>query len=53
MALYILCSCLFVVLVAVGAVYLQPWQSRRHMINAEWMDDSDRFELIARWGVID
>lgn len=52
MVLYILLCCLFVALVSVGAVNLQPWQSNRHLLNVEWMDDSDKFALIARWGVI-
>ena len=52
MVLSILCCCLFVVLLAVGAVNLQPWESKRHVLNVEWMDDSDKFELITRWGVI-
>jgi hypothetical protein len=52
MTLYILCSCLLVALVVVGAVKLQPWKSGRHMLDVEWMDDSDKFKLIARWGVV-
>ena len=52
MVLLILFFFLFVLLIAIGAVNLQPWESGRHMINAEWLDDSDKFELIARWGVI-
>jgi hypothetical protein len=51
MVLFILVFCLFVLLIAIGAVNLQPWKSGRHMINAEWLDDSEKFELIARWGV--
>jgi len=43
---------LFVILVSLGAVSLQPWESNRHVLNVEWMDDSDKFALIARWGVI-
>jgi hypothetical protein len=50
MVLLILFFCLFVLSIAVGAVNLQPWESSRHMINAEWLNDSDKFELIARWG---
>lgn len=52
MVLYMLLCCLFVVLLAIGAVTLQPWKSRRHLLNAEWMDDADKFTLITRWGVI-
>ena len=51
MVLFILFFCLLVLSIAVGAVNLQPWKSSRHMINAEWLDDSAKFELIARWGV--
>lgn len=52
MVIYLLLCCLFVVLISVGAVNLQPWESNRHVLNVEWMDDSDKFELITRWGVI-
>ncbi|MDH3870404.1 MAG: hypothetical protein OEU57_02445 [Desulfuromonadales bacterium] len=52
MVLLILFFLLFVLLIPIGAINLQPWDSGRHMINAEWLDDSEKFELIARWGVI-
>jgi len=52
MALCILFVCFFIALIVVGAVGSQPWKSNRHMINVEWLNDSDKFELIARWGVI-
>ncbi len=52
MAIFILCFCLPAFLIAVGAAKLQPWESSRDMINAEWLDNSDKFELIARWGVM-
>ena len=52
MILSILLSSLFIVLLAVGAVTLQPWESRRHVLNAEWLDDADKFELITRWGLV-
>ena len=52
MILSILLSSLFIVLLAVGAVTLQPWKSHRHVLNAEWLDDADKFELITRWGLV-
>lgn len=51
MALFIVYFCLLVVLIAVGAIYLQPITSSRHMLNVEWMDDAEKFALITRWGV--
>jgi hypothetical protein len=50
MALIILCVFPLTVFVAIGACKLRTWESSRHMINAEWMDCSDKFGLIARWG---
>lgn len=52
MILSILLSSLFIVLLAVGAVTLQPWKSRRHVLNVEWLDDAAKFELITRWGLV-
>jgi len=26
-------------------------ESRQYLINADWLDHSDKFRLIARWGV--
>jgi len=52
MILLTLCFCFLAVLVTVGAVKLQPWKSGRHMINAEWLEDSYKFELVTRWGVM-
>lgn len=51
MALFIVYFCLTVVLVAVGAILLQSVKSSRHMLNVEWMDEAEKFALIARWGV--
>ena len=51
MALFFVYFCLLVVLVALGALILQPMKSNRHMLNVEWMNDAEKFALIARWGV--
>lgn len=51
MPLLIVCFCLLAALIAVGALILHPWQSCRHMLDVEWMDDAEKFALIARWGV--
>ena len=51
MALFIIYFSLLVVLVAVGALILQPIKSSKHMLNVEWMNDAEKFALIARWGV--
>lgn len=49
MIFLLLCIAL-VVLIIVGDSKLQIWSSSRRMINADWMDDAEKFELIARWG---
>jgi len=41
----------FVILIAAGATRFKFWESRRYMVDVEWLDDTDRFKLIARWGV--
>lgn len=41
---------LLVVLIIIGDSKLEIWNSKRRMINAEWLDDADKFDLIARWG---
>jgi hypothetical protein len=45
-----LCFFLLVVVVAASS-RLQTGESSEHMINAAWLEYSDKFELIARWGV--
>ncbi len=52
MIMLILCISLLVVLATVGVDKLQSWKSSRHMINAEWLDDSEKFNLVSRWGVM-
>ncbi len=42
---------LFVILIAAGATRLKIWESRKYIVNVEWLNDSDKFKLIARWGV--
>lgn len=49
MIFFILCIAL-VLLVIIGDSKLQIWDSKRRMINAEWLDDTKKFELITRWG---
>lgn len=44
---------LITVLLIVGFVTLQPWQSSQHIVNACWLNDSEKFALIARWGIFD
>lgn len=49
MLFFILCIAL-VILIIIGDSKLEIWNSKRRMINAEWLDDDDKFDLIARWG---
>ena len=52
MVLYLLLCCLFVIVISAGAINLQPWKSTQHLLNADWLDDSDKFELVTRWGAL-
>ncbi len=47
----ILCFFLLAAFIAIGSSKLRIWESRRHIINAEWLDSSEKFDLITRWGV--
>ena len=49
MLFFLLCVALLA-LVVIGDFRMKIWDSKRRMINAEWMDDSAKFDLIARWG---
>jgi len=49
MAFFIL-FILLAVLVVVGDLRMKIWDSKRRMINAEWLDDAEKFDLITRWG---
>lgn len=33
-----------------GCVMLQVCDSRMRMINADWLDEAEKFKLISRWG---
>ena len=42
---------IIVAFIATGSSKLKFGESSRDMINAEWLDCSDKFDLITRWGV--
>ncbi len=48
--LFGVCAVLCLVLVLVGYVKAQSWDSRSRLINADWMSPAEKFSLIARWG---
>lgn len=50
MIFYFFGFCFFVVLIVAGAAKSRTWESSMHMINVEWLDHPEKFELIARWG---
>ncbi|MDX2493469.1 MAG: hypothetical protein QNK27_00710 [Desulfuromusa sp.] len=33
-----------------GSISLKTCESEGRMINANWMDDKEKFHLISRWG---
>lgn len=41
-----------VVIIAFGATRLKAWKSGVRMMNAEWLEDNEKFRLITRWGVM-
>ena len=41
---------LLAALVIIGDLRMKIWDSKRRMINAEWLDDAAKFEMITRWG---
>jgi hypothetical protein len=46
---------LFIILVAVIAVGKVRQETRKSgalMINADWLDDSEKFRLVTRWGIM-
>jgi hypothetical protein len=46
---------LFIILVAVIAVGKVRQEARKSgvlMINADWLEDSEKFRLVTRWGIM-
>ena len=33
-----------------GFISLKTWESEGRIINANWLDDEEKFHLISRWG---
>lgn len=48
--LFVFGLCIVFILFLEGVLKLQPRNSRGHMINAGWLESSERFKLITRWG---
>jgi len=42
--------CAVLVLVLIGSLKLQVWNSGAHMTNTNGLDAAEKFHLIARWG---
>jgi len=40
-----------VALALAGFIRTKIWESNGRIINAEWLNDEDRFKLITRWGL--
>ncbi len=47
---YLLGFCSILFLVLIGYLRMKNWDSASRMINADWLDPSEKFHLIARWG---
>jgi len=48
--LFLLSLSALVITVVISCLSMQNWQGGARMINADWMDPSEKFRLIARWG---
>lgn len=48
--LFILGFCIILILALTGCLKLKNWSNRGRMIDANWLDSSERFKLITRWG---
>lgn len=48
--LFIIVFCTVVILTLAGCLKLQTWNSRAHLVNADWLDAAEKFKLISRWG---
>lgn len=33
-----------------GSISLKTWESEGRIINADWLDDDEKFHLVSRWG---
>jgi hypothetical protein len=51
MAILFLCGfCTTLLLVLVLCLKVRSWESASRMINADWLEPADKFNLITRWG---
>jgi len=48
--LFLLSLSALAITVVISCLSMQNWQGGARMINADWMDPSEKFRLIARWG---
>ena len=46
--LFLIGFCTIVILALVGCLKLQTWNSSAHLLNAEGLDSSEKFKLLAR-----
>lgn len=51
MILAVFCFVVVVLLVVSGVIGSESGESSMHMINAKWLDNSDKFRLVSRWGI--
>jgi hypothetical protein len=42
--------CTTFLLVLVMCLKVRSWESASRMINADWLEPADKFNLITRWG---
>jgi hypothetical protein len=51
MILVVFCSAVVVLLVVSGVIKSESRESSMHIINAKWLDNTDKFRLVSRWGI--
>jgi hypothetical protein len=51
MILAVFCFIVAVLLVVSGVIRSESRESSMHIINAKWLDNTDKFRLVSRWGM--
>lgn len=48
--LFAIGACLLFILVLSGYLRLKTWESQGRVVNADWLDNDEKFKLLTRWG---
>ena len=50
MMIMVLIIFIMVVLIVPSAIRSESWKSSVRMIDADWLDETEKFRLLSRWG---